>query len=597
MQPDGSLDITETQTLDFQGEPFTFGFRSIPVGRQGNNDGITNISVREGDQVYTESSSYQPGTFQVVDNNGETRINWYFEPALGERTYTFSYTVDGAVRTGTAEEGSGDQIFWTVIPSDHPARVDSSRITITLPEGVYPQRYYDTNEHLVAAYLNNVQADNVIIDVSEDERVITFQSQQSIMPGTALDVRVQVPHGLLPIETPGWQVAEQRDDAVGLTVLALSLLLFVIGPLGVVLLWYLRGRDPHTGLVVPDYVTEPPDALPPAMAGSLIDEKVDTQDILSTLVDLAHRGYIVMEEINKSYSFTRTDKSDSDLRKFERSFLKDFFQGDDVQTLTRLRYKFAGKIPNLRNQIMEELIAEGYLPSSPQSVRRSYSILAALIFVLGIASLFFLGVFLGDNAGLVCFPVFAIIITAIALFIAARHMPKKTVKGTEAALKWDAFKTYLKNIKQYADFENSSDIFDKYLSYAIAFGLERTFINAFAQSPGTTVPPWYVPTQHMPGPVIVGGMPGTSRPSSGTGGSSGGGSMPNLGDVSGGLTGGLAGMSAGLTRMLNNTSTTMKSVQPTTSSGTRYGGGGFSGGSSGGFSGGSSGGGGSAGFG
>ena len=71
---------------------------------------------------------------------GETRINWYFDPALGSHTYTFAYTVQGAVRTGTSEEGSGDQIFWTVLPSDHPARVDNSRITITLPEGVLPAK-------------------------------------------------------------------------------------------------------------------------------------------------------------------------------------------------------------------------------------------------------------------------------------------------------------------------------------------------------------------------------------------------------------------------------------------------------------------------
>ena len=141
LQPDGSLDVTETQTLEFAGAPFTFGYRSIPIGRSGNNDGIANVSVREGDLVYSESFSNAPGTFEVVEQGNEARINWYFEPALGPRTYTFSYTVLGAVRTGTSEEGSGDQIFWTVIPSDHPARVDSSVTTITLPEGVYPQKY------------------------------------------------------------------------------------------------------------------------------------------------------------------------------------------------------------------------------------------------------------------------------------------------------------------------------------------------------------------------------------------------------------------------------------------------------------------------
>ena len=256
LQPDGSLDVTETQTLEFAGAPFTFGFRSIPIGRSGNNDGITNVSVREGDLVYSESFSNAPGTFEVVEQGDEARINWYFEPALGARTYTFSYTVLGAVRTGTSEEGSGDQIFWTVIPSDHPARVDSSTTTITLPDGVYPQKYTGTDDYLVEAYLNNQPTTDVQITVSEDERVVTYEALRSIMPGEKLDVRVQFPHGLLPIETPAWQSSEQRDDVVGLATLAVSLLLLVAGPLGVVLLWNLRGRDPQLGVVVPDYLPE-----------------------------------------------------------------------------------------------------------------------------------------------------------------------------------------------------------------------------------------------------------------------------------------------------------------------------------------------------
>ncbi len=594
LQSDGSMEVTETQTLNFQGEPFGFGFRSIPVGRQGNNDGISNISVREGDQVFRESSSNAPGTFEVINDGGETRINWYFEPALGEHTYTFAYTVHGAVRSGAAEEGSGDQIFWTVIPSDHPATVNRSRATITLPEGIAPQRLIDTNEHLVEAYFNEVATDSVLITVSEDERVITYEANLPLIPGNSFDVRVQFPTGLLAAAAPEWQVTEQRSDAIGLGVLALSLLLLVVGPLGVVLLWYMRGRDPQLGIVVPDYITEPPDASPPAMVGSLVDEKVDMQDIMSTLVDLAHRGYVIMEEEKKSFTFIRTDKQDVDLRGFENKFLKDVFRGDNSRTLNSLQYKFAGNIPALRNMIIDDLIDKGYLPHSPQSVRSRYTWLAALVFGMGIAGLFLFGILLGErNAGLVCFPVGAIIISAIALFIAARHMPRKTAKGVEATAKWLAFKKYLQNIKQYADIENSSEIFERYLAYAIAFGLERSFINTFSQSPTTAVPPWFIPypTAHMPRPM--GGMP---RPGSGTsgGGSSSGGGMPNLGDVSGGLTGGLAGMSAGLTRMLNNTSNVLKSTPPPANTGSsRSGGGGFSGG----FSGGSSGGGGSAGFG
>ena len=64
--------------------------------------------------------------FVSHDNGDETRIDWYFEPAVGRQTYTFSYTVKGGVNVGTMEAGSGDQLFWKVIPGDHPAYVDAA---------------------------------------------------------------------------------------------------------------------------------------------------------------------------------------------------------------------------------------------------------------------------------------------------------------------------------------------------------------------------------------------------------------------------------------------------------------------------------------
>jgi uncharacterized protein (TIGR04222 family) len=583
--PDGSMEVIETQTLNFSGAPFTFGFRSVPTGRAGNNDGIRDVRVREGDLIYRQSGSESPGTFNVVQSASDTTINWFFEPALGRHTYTFSYIVDGAVRTGTSEQGSGDQIFWTVIPSDHPARVDGSRTTITLPEGVYPQKYTGTDDYLVAAYINERETDAVNIQVSPDERVITYDLLRPLMPGEALNVRVQFPHGLLPTETPAWQATEQRNDVIGLGMLALSLLLLVTGPLGVVALWYTRGRDPQLGVVIPDYITEPPDELPPAMVGALVDEKVDMQDIVSTLIDLARRGYVLMEEQKKTHVFQRTDKQDKDLRPFEKTFLKRLFRGKNSQSLSSLQYKFSGSLPELRSQIDKALVDEDLVPRSPQAVRTSYTLLGVMVLILGVLLLIALGILLAENAFLACFPMLAVVATSIALFIAARHMPRKTLKGAETAAKWNAFKTYLKNIQQYTDLESAGDIFEKYLGYAIAFGLERSYINTFSKVPSTPIPPWYMPMYPVGrpfGPMFG----GSSRPTASgrpAGGSTGGG-MPTLGDLSGGLTGGLAGMSGGLTRMLNNTSTVMRSTPPPSSSGSGSSfGGGFSGGSSGGF--------------
>ena len=581
----GDIQVVETQVLNFSGEPFTFGYGAILTGSAGNNDAISNIALREGDLNYEESRSNAPGTFEVSESRDEVRIDWYFEPALGQRTYTFSYVIQGGVIVGTLEEGSGDQIFWKAIPSDHPGRINNSTVTIRLPEGVEPQRYIDDNTYLVEG-LAGGYADRVETQVSGDGRIITYTLLEPLLSGQAFEVRVQFPHGLLDIPTPSWQARQQNADVYGLIGLALSGLLFLGGPLTVLALWYTKGRDPETGLIVPDYLPEPPSNLRPAVVGTIIDEKADMRDIISTLVDLAQRGYIsINEDQGRNHVFTLENESKAGLRPYETQFLKDVFGRKKERKLTELRYKFANKLPNLRNMLYDELIHEGLVDQSPDKVRTKYIVGAAFIFFLAVAAFIGLVAILPeDSAFVACCGSMALGVTALFLSIIGRHMPNKTVKGTEEAAKWDAFRSYLKNIEQYQDMAQAGELFEKYLPYATAFGLDRSWISKFSSVPHTPIPGWYVPYGYG---RYHGGY-GRSTTTSGSGGTTP--SLPSLDSAAGGMAGGLESMSAGLTRMLNSTATTMRSTPPSTSSGS-------SGGFSGGFSGGSSGGGGSRGFG
>ena len=59
--------------------------------------------------------------------------------------------------------------------------------------------------------------------------------------------------------------------------------------------WWTKGRDPKPDIsVAPMY--EPPKDMTPAEVGTLIDDVVHPRDITSTLVDLAVKGYLKIEE-------------------------------------------------------------------------------------------------------------------------------------------------------------------------------------------------------------------------------------------------------------------------------------------------------------
>jgi hypothetical protein len=180
-------------------------------------------------------------------------------------------------------------------------------------------------------------------------------------------------------------------------------------------------------------------------------------------------------------------------------------------------------------------------------------------------------------------------------------MPRKTQAGAEAAAKWLAFRRYLAEIERYDNVESAKSIFNSYLPYAVAFGLERSWVNKFA-SVDAPAPSWYGPYGRMDYPrsgriprgrrggtvIIPGGIPG-----SGSGGDI---DMPDLQDVSDSVGGGLQGMSDGLFDLFNEASRAFTSVNTKSGGGGNFRSGGFGGFSGGGGSFGGGGGGGSRGF-
>jgi hypothetical protein len=190
---------------------------------------------------------------------------------------------------------------------------------------------------------------------------------------------------------------------------------------------------------------------------------------------------------------------------------------------------------------------------------------------------------------------------SLSMLIVSRFMPAKSVKGAEAAAKWNAFRDYLKQLEKLEEMDNVGEIFEQYLPYAIAFGMNQSFVNKFSRVTDTPAPGWYIPFPRRGlstsggGRGLAGDFAGGGRGLAGDfagGARSGSGGLQSMSESMGG---GLQSMSDGLTTMLNSAGRIMRSAPSSSgSSGGGFSGGGFSGG---GFSGGGGGGGGGRGFG
>lgn len=590
---DGSVAVTEDQVISFEGGPFTKGYATIPLARIGD---ISNIRVLENGVPFTQGSG-SPGTYSATISGGEVNIDWWFTPAMDEdRQFTIAYDVTGAIRVYEDRQ----QLWWRVIDADFAADVDAATITVNLPEPV-------AADQLSAAWYASSGSDfPVSVEIVSPTQVVWHATD--IKQGEALEERLEFPP-ITSATAPDWQAASDAQQAreeqlapfkalANVLMLAAGLLLLVGGTVGVVVLWYSRGRD--VPVVAPiDLLKTPPDDLPAAAVGTLIDERADDHDVIAAIVSLASRGVIRIEEKepegilgdlgfgSRDFVFHRLD-NDAPLRPFERELLAAIFTGQQKEAkLSAIKVRFSERQAKVKEDLYEEMVDRGYFDKNPQSTRRTYRGIGLGLLIASVVGGFFLLGLIGSFAPLTIVPIIAGVIVGIILIIVGGSMPRKTQKGAEAAASWEAFRRYLADIERYDSVADAKKVFDQYLPYAIAFGLERSWVGKFA-SVGTPAPTWYggpyddwagrpgrMPRGRRGGDVII--IPGGGgRPSGG----GGGGGLPDLQDMSDAGGRSLQSMSDGLFSLFN------EAAKAFTAYSSKGGGGGGRSGGFGGFSGG-----------
>lgn len=579
---DGTLIITEDQSIRFISGPWQEGFAVIPLSRV---EAINSVEVLESGQPYQRAtSSGNPGTYTVERYGGEIDIRWWFGPAYDEtRNFTIRYQVEGGLRV----YDDRDQLWWRAIDEDFAADIRNATVTVNLPGPVEPDDLtYDAYERGIG---------DVVIEVVDADTL--RYSATGLEQGDALEARVEFPK-LTTATEPSWQAAqdarEEREARLepfkalaNLLFLGSGILITLGAPIGVYALWHARGRDHPVPMPV-DILRDPPDDLPPGAVGTLIDEQADTHDLIAMMVDLGERGILEIEESNteflglrfsRDWTLRRTGDT-SGLSEPERSLISAIFGRKDEVQLKDIRQRFGRKQKSIKKDLYEELVRRGYFPSNPESVRSRWQGFGVAVLVGGVAIGATLWGTVGSFAPMLIALLIGLAVAGLSLIVASRAMPRKTRKGAEAAVKWVAFRNYLAEIEKHQDLEQAREIFSLYLPYAIAFGLEKSWVRKFARV-DAPAPRWYGP--HY-GPRRYGRGAWVGGDTSPTGGDFDVPSAPSLNEMSSSFGESLQSMSDGLFDMFDTAADAFKpySSKSGGSGGFSGGGGGFGGGGGGG---------------
>lgn len=248
--------------------------------------------------------------------------------------------------------------------------------------------------------------------------------------------------------------------------------------------YFKKGRDinmPKT--IIPLF--SPLKDIHPYLLGTIKDEKVDKSDIVGSIIDLAYRGYIKIKELEKGkdYQLTRLEgkKDDPGLNEVEKYLMDSLFGKVAEIKTSNLSSTFPYKYRKLVNMIYDELVERKYFSRSPEKTRGMYA--ASGIFLMSLAIMFTCGFGIFGTAILgylvICSPAIALFFLGFGFLIAAKFMPAKTEEGSKVFAEILGFKMYLHTAERYRLQKLGPDEFEKYLSYAVVFGIEKEWAKKF----------------------------------------------------------------------------------------------------------------------
>ena len=502
IQRDGSILVTEQIVYDFGSDQRHGIFREIPVRLRynGRYDRIYSVDVRS-----VESDA--PAQY-TVDNNGSSASIRIGDPDLtvtGAHTYTITYLVRGSLN-GFADH---DELYWNAVGNQWDVPIGQATVRVSAPAAV-------TRAVCFSGPLGSAGSCQ---QAGVADGVASF-SQAGLGPHQGLTVVVAIPKGVVASPRPVLRERWSLQQAFALTAVsggASGGLLAVLALLGAVVL--VRGRDrryarsaahvvggtpvqadeaaPLSGRDQPPMQSAPPEDVRPGQAGTLLDGVANARDVAGTIVDLAVRGYLRIEDVSELTSrdwwLVRLGKTGG-LLAYEQILLDGLFEGamtgsgPATTRLSDLSPAFAGSLKLAQDALYADVAKRGWFTARPDRVRRRWLIIGGALFAAGAAAIAAMAAF--SHLALVPVP---LALAGLALIGCARWMPVRTATGADLARTLLGFRGYLTTAAAgHTDAAGQVDLLGEYLPYAIVFGCTKEWADVTAElKEAARAPSWY----------------------------------------------------------------------------------------------------------
>lgn len=515
LQNDGSMNVLESRTYDFDGE-FSYATLEIPLEPDLGDKSpirrpavsIEDFQVSESNTAYQQAYSRQPGTYSTSVEGGVFKASWYYRAQNEQRTFNLAYRVSPAVLVYS----DAAELYWKFIGPGWDVSSREVRIKVIPPLGAEADRIRAWAHGPLWGSVSLSKDGAVLFEVN-DLPARRMVEARVMLPVSAFSSAPRTPGTIQPTilsEERAW--AESANRTRRFQKLSLIAALAGIAAAFVIAFW-LWGRYDHEfrPAFEGDYFRELPADYSPAVLGVLWHfGSPGVNDMVATLIDLSRRSLFRIEEVrtehkvllgvlgtatDTDYRLVATEKAQTATKPHEsylsRFLLDRYGDGqsvsfDQIKAGAKKRpTEFQNMFAHWQSLVKEEARSYGFFDTTTGR-GRLIGALAGLAYVLAG------GVLIWQEAlpaGIV------LILTGAALATFALCMRRRSHEGATQYARWKALKRFLRDFSSMEDAPLPSlAIWEHYLVYAITLGVAAQVIALLPrmiEKYGETYPGWY----------------------------------------------------------------------------------------------------------
>ncbi len=471
VEKDSSLLITEKIIADCGYLPGKHGiFRVLPQEIKTDKGTIKNpvelISITD--------FSGKPYNYQEIKDNFLKTITWKIGDAdktvLRENDYKIIYKIKNAVRS----QEDFDELYWNLSGNYWEIDIDSFSAEIIFPEEINSQNseiYYYTG------FIGQKNTDLAVYEWTS-ANTLKFTSTKRILPGQGITVSVTFPKDIFTPYIPSFWEKYGGYFIYLLFLIPVAVFIYTYS------VWRKYGKDIKMKKPIPPEF-EIPDNITPIQMGMVLRNGWRNNFITAALVDLAVKKYIRIEEVKEDFIILKINNyklvkaenygNINQLPETEKNLLVKIFSGHgDSVKLSQLREdRFYEKAKAVKKMAGENAYKK-WLVEKSAFLSTTFYVCAAVPFFFSIWGTVIFANYNIDNIGIIFLSLFA---STIIFIVFGAIMPKRTQEGVDLLFKIKGFERYMKQAEDYRQqFYEKENIFDKFLPYAIVFGITDLWV-------------------------------------------------------------------------------------------------------------------------